>query len=228
MMVVTFSYAAFNTELIITGDALIEAIKEETLATYVDSLANKSDDVVKLGYGTRYVGNNPNNYVYYNGELWRIVGVFDVNTQNGPERLTKIMKPDPVEILSYNSAYYTNNNNGKNDFYDSTIYNYLFKNFYYKSYDQYNMYQCVNGSSMASTSCAYKGLSVNSGAANTTIIYKSGLIEDLVVSVIPSKATIPMIYSYNTLIYNGVINYNGDKYTYYSQRVLPLQIILKY
>ena len=60
MMVVTFSYAAFNTELIITGDALIEAIKEETLATYVDSLANKSDDVVKLGYGTRYVGNNPN------------------------------------------------------------------------------------------------------------------------------------------------------------------------
>ena len=35
MMVVTFSYAAFNTELIITGDALIEAIKEETLATYV-------------------------------------------------------------------------------------------------------------------------------------------------------------------------------------------------
>ena len=86
MMVVTFSYAAFNTELIITGDALIEAIKEETLATYVDSLANKSDDVVKLGYGTRYVGNNPNNYVYYNGELWRIVGVFDVNTQDGPKR----------------------------------------------------------------------------------------------------------------------------------------------
>lgn len=81
-----------------------------------------------------------------------------------------------------------------------------------------------NGHVQATTNGAtvtLKGLSVNSGAANTTIIYKSGLIEDLVVSVIPSKATIPMIYSYNTLIYNGVINYNGDKYTYYSQSVLP-------
>ena len=174
MMVVTFSYAAFNTELIITGDALIEAIKEETLATYVDSLVKKSDDVVTLGNATRYVGSNPNNYVFYNGELWRIIGVFDVNTPNGPERLTKIMKPDPVELLSYNSAYYTNNNNGKNDFYDSTIYNYLFKNYYYKSYDQYNMYQCVNGSSMASTSCAYKGLSVNSASMVEKVYWNLG------------------------------------------------------
>ena len=31
----------------------------------------------------RYIGDNPYNYVEFNNELWRIIGVFDVEDGNG-------------------------------------------------------------------------------------------------------------------------------------------------
>ena len=55
------------------------SVNAETLADYVTGLVDTDDSVVAddPDHNPRYVGANPNNYVLFNNELWRIVGVFD-------------------------------------------------------------------------------------------------------------------------------------------------------
>ena len=56
----------------------------------------------------RYIGSNPNNYVTFNNELWRIIGVFSVDdgTGNVEERL-KLIRDESIG----NMAWYSNNTN---------------------------------------------------------------------------------------------------------------------
>ncbi len=42
--------------------------------------------------GYRFEGPDPNNYVRFNNEQWRIIGVFNVETEDGPEQLIKIIR----------------------------------------------------------------------------------------------------------------------------------------
>lgn len=65
----------------------------------------------KSDYGVRYKGNNPNNYIWYNGELYRIIGKTPVctavNTDNtcktwNNNGLVKIIKNDSIGGLVYN------------------------------------------------------------------------------------------------------------------------------
>lgn len=67
----------------------------------------------KSDYGVRYKGNNPNNYIWYNGELYRIIGKTPVCTavntdgtcstwnNNG---LVKIIRNDSIGGLVYNTT----------------------------------------------------------------------------------------------------------------------------
>lgn len=66
----------------------------------------------KSNYGVRYKGNNPNNYIWYNGELYRIIGKTPVctavNTDNtcktwNNNGLVKIIRNDSIGGLSYNA-----------------------------------------------------------------------------------------------------------------------------
>ena len=57
----------------------------------------------------RYIGNTPNNYVTFNNELWRIIGVFTVEDENGnKEERIKIVRN---EKLPDNMAWDSNNVN---------------------------------------------------------------------------------------------------------------------
>ena len=67
-----------------------------TLSNYITNLSQNNSE----GFFTddpdlniRYVGSNPNNYIKFNGELWRIIGVFDGKT--------KIMREEPLGEYSY-------------------------------------------------------------------------------------------------------------------------------
>lgn len=68
--------------------------------TYILNLSETSEELVHDNTNednVRYVGKNPNNYVSFNNELWRIVGVFhDVKDENGMSgsRLKLIRKED--------------------------------------------------------------------------------------------------------------------------------------
>ena len=77
----------------------------------------------------RYIGANPNNYVQFNNELWRIIGVFSVDdgTGNVEERL-KIIRNEYIGIYSWNSineeSIEDTNGIGENNWINSYI-NYL-------------------------------------------------------------------------------------------------------
>ena len=52
----------------------------------------------------RYIGSNPNNYVTFNNELWRIVGIFSVDDGTGKlEERLKIMRDEVEEDVVWNS-----------------------------------------------------------------------------------------------------------------------------
>ena len=50
----------------------------------------------------RYIGKNPNNYVKFNDELWRIIGVFDVDDGTGKiEKRMKIIRNESIGLYSW-------------------------------------------------------------------------------------------------------------------------------
>lgn len=77
---------------------------EDTVTYIGDALINLAKtDTVNLAYdGTednnlRYVGKDPNNYITFNNELWRIVGVFtNVSDGTNKETRVKLVKAEPL------------------------------------------------------------------------------------------------------------------------------------
>ncbi len=67
----------------------------------------------------RYTGANPNNYVTFNDELWRIIGVFDENSHGQTEeKLIKIIKSDYID-KNGNGTFEIGNNGADTYVYDS-------------------------------------------------------------------------------------------------------------
>ena len=57
----------------------------------------------------RYIGANPNNYVKFNDELWRIIGVFDVDDGTGKiEKRMKIIRNESIVNVAWDSNYGSN------------------------------------------------------------------------------------------------------------------------
>ena len=56
--------------------------------------------------GYRYEGKNPNNYIWFNNELWRIIGVFDSAShgQSG-QNLVKIIREESIGALVWDKSY---------------------------------------------------------------------------------------------------------------------------
>ena len=66
------------------------------------------------GQNLRYVGSSPRNYISFNNEMWRIIGVFTVyNVQTGSnERLIKIIRNDSLGRYSWDTSYSNVNSGG--------------------------------------------------------------------------------------------------------------------
>ena len=75
----------------------------------------------------RYIGDNPNNYITFNNEMWRIIGIFKVEEEDGVfEYRIKLMKDTPLEEeIPWNSG-----SNANNGWTTSTLYNYLEEDYY--------------------------------------------------------------------------------------------------
>ncbi len=61
----------------------------------------------------RYIGNEPKNYIEFNNEIWRIIGVFTVEGENGKkEQRVKIMSDTPIGGFPWDAkeTKTTNNN----------------------------------------------------------------------------------------------------------------------
>lgn len=76
----------------------------------------------------RYIGADPNNYVKFNDELWRIIGVFDTDDGTGKvEKRLKIIRNESIETYPWDNKDTTTgaeNDYGKNEWTDARL-NYL-------------------------------------------------------------------------------------------------------
>ena len=112
------SGTAYNIDYMINGTATVhenQDISSEVPKTAVDTIkeiaVSNPDQIVDDGttdHNLRYIGSNPNNYVSFNGELWRIIGVFN-NIDNGSdtkETRLKIIKDEPYSTgMAWDTNY---------------------------------------------------------------------------------------------------------------------------
>ena len=111
----------------------------------------------------RYIGANPNNYVTFNNELWRIIGVFTVEDGNGnQEQRIKIVRN---EKLSSNMSW---NSNNVNEWSTSTLNTYL-------NGEYYNGLDTTSKSMVADTKYYLGGSNANSGSAETYYNWERGI-----------------------------------------------------
>ena len=120
----------------------------------------------------RYYGSDPNNYVSFNNELWRIIGVFGNNV--------KLVRSEKLGELSWDSsASSVNNGRGVNEWSQSDLKNYL-NTMYYGG----TSVTCYNGKYDQTTTCPTNRLDEtskslidnhiwNTGAPNDSTLYDS-------------------------------------------------------
>ena len=124
------------------------------LNNYIKGLAGTTQGtgqvVNETGY--RYEGKNPNNYIYFNNELWRIIGVFDVSTAG--EYLTKIIRNDSL-------GGYAWDNLRSNNWSTSSLYNLLNTN-YYNATDGTGEGKCYQHSNSITGNCDYTETGIQS------------------------------------------------------------------
>ena len=105
-----------------------ELVYPQNAAEFVYSLINF--DSINLNDddpdgNVRYMGSDPNNYVSFNNELWRIIGVFNVKSSENSEyeNRLKIVKSDPLGNMAWND-------NSVNNWKTSSLQSYLNLEYY--------------------------------------------------------------------------------------------------
>ena len=92
------------------------------------AFTHEATEQLKATTDYRYIGANPNNYVKFNDELWRIIGVFDVDDGTGKmEKRMKIIRNESIGNYAWDNKDTTTgaeDENGKNNWSDARL-NYL-------------------------------------------------------------------------------------------------------
>ena len=156
--------------------------------------------------GYRYEGKNPNNYIWFNNEYWRIIGVFD-STSHGQDgkHLVKIIRAETLDALAWHKS-------NTNDWTASSLKS-LLNGAYYNATDGTSSGYCYGYSTTVTANCDYTKKGIQSGyrgmIANVTW-YLGGYSSE--------KATADAFYEYErgTEVYSGrptsTIGYIGLMY----------------
>ena len=106
----------FNTRLL--NDITLYAVYEKRCTTgddvsAVSYLENESltDNTLVFdqtdNHNLRYISNNPNNYVNFNGELWRIIGTFETEDENGNiDKRLKLIRDESIGNYPWDTSTY--------------------------------------------------------------------------------------------------------------------------
>ena len=183
----------------ITGDVSCD-IKFETITKtyfndYITSLAGTTQGTGQVvnENGYRYEGKNPNNYVWFNNEYWRIIGVFDSGShgQSG-KNLVKIIRTDVLDGLAWHKS-------NTNDWTAASL-NSLLNGAYYNAQDGTSSGYCYGYSTTATANCDYTKKGIQSGYRNmiANVTWYLGGYSD-------ASATTEAFYGYErgTTVYSG-------------------------
>ncbi|MBE6154042.1 MAG: hypothetical protein E7163_00485 [Firmicutes bacterium] len=163
----SFDYENWNVEVDVIKDTVctvdFKSNINQSFATYltssiVCSSTPTSDDAAKNCLvnesGYRYEGINPNNYVLFNNELWRIIGVFNINNSAGTaQNLVKIIRDKNLEDLAFDSG-------NNNDWSNSSLKKQLNEGFYSRSTQNCNIQSTIT------KPCNFENKGLNTTAQN--------------------------------------------------------------
>ncbi len=146
----------------ITGDVScdikFETITKTYLNDYITSLAGTTQGTGQVvnENGYRYEGKNPNNYVWFNNEYWRIIGVFDSGSHgHSGKNLVKIIRADVLDGLAWHKS-------NTNDWTAASL-NSLLNGAYYNAQDGTSSGYCYGYSTTATANCDYTKKGIQAG-----------------------------------------------------------------
>ncbi len=145
----------------VSCDIKFETITKTYLNDYITSLAGTTQGTGQVvnEKGYRYEGKNPNNYVWFNNEYWRIIGVFDSASHGvSGKNLVKIIRADVLDWLVWNKLT-------ANDWTASSL-NSLLNDVYYNAQDGTKSRYCYgyyHVDTKATANCDYTKKGLQSG-----------------------------------------------------------------
>ena len=165
------------------------------IVDHITNLYNDEETRIKDGLkkdntpdqNIRYYGSNPNNYVLFNNELWRIIGVFGNNV--------KLVRSESLGSLSWDSSESSVNDGwGVNEWSQADLKNYL-NTMYYGG----TSVTCYNGKYDQTTTCPTNRLDETSKSLIDNHIWNTGA---------PNDST---LYDSTTNSYDTVEFYNAER-----------------
>ena len=146
----------------ITGDISCDidfsTINKTNLNDFIISLSGTTQGTGKVvnEKGYRYEGKNPNNYIWFNNEYWRMIGVFDsVSHGVSGQNLVKIIRADVLDGLAWDKS-------NTNDWTAASLKS-LLNGAYYNATDGTSSGYCYGYSTIATGNCDYTKKGIQSG-----------------------------------------------------------------
>ena len=171
---------AYNIDYVINGSATVhenQDVSSGVTKTAVDTIkeiaASNPEQIVDDGtadHNLRYIGADPNNYVSFNGELWRIIGVMN-NIDDGTgtkETRLKIIRNEPIGEYSWDNK----EEDGENDWSTSVLQQVLNSGAYWNRTSG----ECPYGQNGATTPCDFSnnGLTEEAKSMISMVIWNIG------------------------------------------------------
>ena len=146
----------------ITGDISCDidfsTINKTNLNDFIISLSGTPQGTGKVvnENGYRYEGKNPNNYIWFNNEYWRMIGVFDSASHGvSGQNLVKIIRADVLDGLTWDKS-------NTNDWTAASL-KLLLNGAYYNATDGTSSGYCYGYSTIATGNCDYTKKGIQSG-----------------------------------------------------------------
>ena len=135
-----------------------DSTSKVNLASYIMGLSGKTQGTGKVvnENGYRYEGKNPNNYIWFNNEYWRIIGVFDSASHGvSGKNLVKIIRAESLDGLAWHKS-------NTNDW-TASSFKLLLNGAYYNAQDGTSSGYCYGYSTTATANCDYTKKGIQSG-----------------------------------------------------------------
>ena len=139
-----------------TCDVSFNTISTTYLNNYIIGLSGSTQGTGQVvnENGYRYEGKDPNNYIWFNNELWRIIGVFDSSSHGvSGQNLVKIIRADSIGGLAWDK-------DGANDWTQASLMN-LLNGAYYNAQNGTGGEYCYGYSTIVPGNCDYRESGIN-------------------------------------------------------------------
>ncbi len=191
------------------------------MTTLVEYLTNlESNELVEDDFGNlRYIGADPNNYVLFNNELWRIIGVMkDIENVDGTkEDKVKLIRNKSIGEFSWDNKAVgvgsSTSSYGSNDWSDSSLQKVLNEGAYYNRTSGI----CPNGQYGATTPCDFSntGLTEEAKEMISEVVWNLGgssTYNDVIAKTFYERERGTTVYSGRPVTWKGKVGlmYSSD------------------